>query len=906
MKNQAVREIEFREQDTPLRDDVRFIGALVGEIIREQGGASLFAVVEAARLASIAHRELDSEDGVRQILADLDTEMAGLVARSFTTWFRGVNLVERVHRIRRLRDHLRAGDGPVNEGLEGAFSSMAEAGLTLEDVQELVRKLQIEPVLTAHPTQATRRTILDKQQQVLRRLVERMNPTLTPPELQANEGIIRSALTSTWQTDPHPEVRPSVSDELEHALFFLTDILYRVVPPFFESLRAAAVKAYGDAAEHDFRLPPLLRFGSWVGGDMDGNPNVGPETIDIALSEQRDRIVALYRASTQRLARELSQCSNQIEVSPQVLNRLHRYQQMLPEEAAAIPARHADMPYRCLLVLMTARLSGIAKQEAGGYRAAAEFTSDLLAIRESLRANKGANAGMFAVNRLLMQARTFGFHLATLDVRQDARVLREAIAEGLDQADWPTLPVEQRIERLQHHLESGELPQGEGGKLQRCLQIFSTVRARIDEYGSRAIGAFIISMCEDVDDILTVLLLARWAGCVDEEGCVPLDVAPLFETLDDLHRAPSVLRRLFELPVIQAHLEGREKQQMVMLGYSDSNKDAGILASRVALHGAQQKLGEACQEHAIKLTVFHGRGGSISRGGGRLGQGVKAIPPIALNGRLRATEQGEAIDQKFGIRGLALRNLEQMSSATLLALADNLKQPGQAVPDAWIKALEHGAAESRLRYRELLEHEHFIEYFQHATPIDVIERLRIASRPARRRGPTDISALRAIPWVFAWAQSRHVLPGWYGVGTGLAAARQTMSAEQWRSAYEQWPFLTALADDVEMVLAKGDLNIASRYAELAGENGKALFALIADEHERTVSELRLLTGSELLDHDPILKRAIRLRNPYVDPLSLLQVDLLQRWRATGRRDDDLFEALTETLRGVAEGLQNTG
>lgn len=900
------RDVEFREQDLPLRDDVRFIGALVGEIIKEQGGDALFEIVEAARIDSIANREDASNRSPDDVLADLPTEMAALVARSFTTWFRGVNLVERVHRIRRLRDQLRDGDRPVSEGLEGAFATLAKSGLTLEVVQELVKKLQIEPVLTAHPTQATRRTILDKQQQVLRSMVERMNPTMTPPELEANEGMIRSALTSTWQTDPHPEVRPTVSDELEHALFFLTDILFRVVPPFFESLRCAAVSAYGASAEQDFRLPPVLRFGSWVGGDMDGNPNVGPETIDIALAEQRNRIVRLYKRSTERLAGDLSQCANQIDVSPQVLNRLRRYQQLLPEQAASIPARHADMPYRCLLVLMTARLDAIRDQEPGGYRTSAEFTSDLLAIRESLRANKGGNAGMFAVNRLLMQARTFGFHLATLDVRQDARVLREALAEGFGDADWPSRSADERVERLQSALESGEVPQDRGPKLQRCLEIFSTVNARIDEYGPRAIGAFIISMCEDADDILTVLLLARWGGCVDDAGFVPLDVAPLFETLDDLHRAPAVLRRLFALPVIQAHLEGRENQQMVMLGYSDSNKDAGILASRVALHSAQQQLGEACQENAIQLTVFHGRGGSISRGGGRLAQGVKAIPAIALNGRLRATEQGEAIDQKFGIRGLALRNLEQMTSATLLALAENLKAPVISTPNEWVEALEQAAAASRTKYRQLLEHPNFIDYFQQATPIDVIERLRIASRPARRRGPTDISALRAIPWVFAWAQSRHVLPGWYGVGTGLAAARQLLSPEQWRQAYEQWPFLTALADDVEMVLAKGDLNIASKYAELADESGQEIFAMIEDEHQRTVSELRLLTGSELLDHDPVLKRAIRLRNPYVDPLSLLQVELLKRWRATDRRDDELFEALTETLRGVAEGLQNTG
>ena len=564
------------------------------------------------------------------------------------------------------------------------------------------------------------------------------------------------------------------------------------------------------------------------------------------------------------------------------------------------------MPYRMLCALMGRRLAATEGGDPSGYANAEEFIGDLKLIADSLLANKGANAGLFAVNRLLWRAETFRFHLATLDMRQDSEVHRRVIGSCLQDPDWMTRPRHERTQLLQQLLDEGrQCPLVGDAEAQRTLEVFRAAGECQARYGMRAIGPYIISMAQGADDVLSVLLLARWAGLEDENGVVPLDIAPLFETVDDLEQGPAVLAELLDDRVYRQHLESRERRQMVMIGYSDSNKDSGIAAARWALQQSQEALVAVAGERNLDLTLFHGRGGTISRGGGKTHTAVLAAPPGAVGGRLRVTEQGEIINAKYGLRGIAIRTFEQAASSVAIA---TLLDGGDPPPAAWREIMDCVAEESRRTYRALVhEDPGFYGYFRQATPIDVIERMNIGSRPPSRRQMQGIRDLRAIPWVFAWTQTRAILPGWYGVGSGLATAVDRFGEEPLREMFGGWAFMQAMLEDLEMVLAKCDMSIAARYAELADEDLRRYHDVIAAEFDRTVElVLRLKGTTGLLANDRTLRRTIRLRNPYTDPMSLLQVDLLRRWREGDRRDDELFRALLLSVNGIALGMQNTG
>jgi phosphoenolpyruvate carboxylase len=867
------REISFPAKDAALRDDVRTLGALVGEMLREQGGEKLLQAVEAARLAAIERRETEDEDGGRllALLAGRAPEEAAELVRAFSAYFQVVNLAETVHRIRRTRDYQR--DGETQPGsLAEALRRLRDSGVSLVEMKELLGRMLVEPVFTAHPSEAVRRTVLEKQQRIARLLVERMDPMRTPAEERAAVERIRAEVTTAWQTEEHPSERPTVADEREHVLFYINDILYRIVPPFYEALRDALIAAYGDEAR-GLALPTVLRFASWVGGDMDGNPNVNAATIQATLVRHREMVLGRYRDEVRDLARRLSQSRTRVEVDPDVLERGRRYAEIFPKAYAAIPPRHRDMPYRVLLRLMAERLESTYRDRPDGYTEIESYLDDLHAVARSLEAHQGEHAGLFVVRRAIHRAETFGFHLATLDVRQDARLLR-SLTDGSEDAT-------------------------------RTLEVFAAIGECRRRFGPHAIGPYIVSMTQSADDVLTVLDWARRGG-LTHDGAVPLDVAPLFETVPDLEAAPDILRELLRHADYQRHLAGRGDRQMVMIGYSDSNKEGGIVASRWALQEAQGALMEVARAEGIDLTLFHGRGGSASRGGGKVHRAVLAAPRGTVRGRLRLTEQGEAIDAKYGLRGIALRTLEQTAGAVALATAS--PPPSAPREPAWTALMDEIARDSRDAYRALVYGEpEFFAYFRAATPIDVIERMPIGSRPASRRSGEGIENLRAIPWVFAWTQSRHILPGWYGLGSGLEAAVIRHGEETVAAMIRDWPFARVLIEDAEMVLAKADMPIAARYAELAGEAGERYFPRIHAEFDRTTAWILRLRGTAaLLDGDPTLQRSIRLRNPYVDPMSFLQVDLLRRWRDAGRPDDELFRALLDSVNGIARGLQNTG
>lgn len=901
------RQIDFESKDEPLRRDVGHLGTLVGRMLEEQGGKAFYESVEAVRRDAIRRREGDpgAETALCQRLAGLGADDAHALARAFDAYFQVVNLAEMVHRIRRRRDYLRAGAEPQKHSLRDLVGELKSDGRSLAEVLELFAGLRLEPVFTAHPTQALRRSILEKRQSIARRLVERFDPSLTPPEEAVAMARIRAAITTIWQTEQHPALRPSVSEEREMVLFYLTDILYRIVPAFDEALEDALVHGYGDEAR-GLDLPVVIRFASWVGGDMDGNPNVSADTLRSTLARQRHLILGLYRREAHRLASKLSQSHSRVAVDDAVLDRLADYAQRFPEAHDRIPRRHREMPYRVLLLLIAARLTATDQDAPHGYGSPDELIGDLRAMVDSLRRHRGEQAGLFWVRRLERRVRTFGFHLATLDVRQDALVHRRAVGRLLEDTLWEQRPAEERCQRLVEAL-AGQvvMPRHQWPELQPTLAVMAALAEGRRRYGEGAVGPYIISMSQGADDVLSVLLLARAGGLADEQGHVPLDVAPLFETVPDLQAAPAIVRSLVELPLYRRHLARRGDRQMVMLGYSDSNKDGGMAASRWSLQRAQAELAAAVADAGVSLTLFHGRGGTVGRGGGgRNYRAVLASPAGSVCGHLRFTEQGEVIDSQYGLRGIALRTFERNTSALALVTArppaDDPRLP------RWRQQMDQIAHHSRDAYRRLVDAPGFFDYFRAATPIDVIERMAIGSRPSSRRAQKGIQDLRAIPWVFSWTQSRHNLPGWYGFGSGLAATLETTDGAELATMAEQWPFLAAVCDDLASALAETDLDIAARYAELA-PGGDTVLATLRQEYERTEKLLLELRGDEyLLARNPTLQRGIRLRNPYVDPMSLLQVDLLRRWRATDRRDDTLLQALLATVHGIAQGLQSTG
>ena len=905
------RAVLFSERDQALRSDVGLLGAMVGDVVRELEGAEFFELIERIRVAAIARREAGDGDttALHEIVRPLTLAEANGLVRAFSAYFQVVNLAEQVHRVRRRREHEREGAPAAPGSVRQAFEFLRESGMSATELRSGLPGLLVEPVLTAHPTEAVRRTMLEKEKRIARALLERLDPSLTPQEESTQRARMRMHIAAAWQTAEYSGFRPSVAEEREHVLYYLTDVVYRIIPSCYEAVRRAWSAVFPGEALGG--IPLFVRFGSWVGGDMDGNPNVSAKTLGESLSAQRKLILERYVAEIAEIAPLLSQSLARVAIDPEILRRLTSYRELLPRISRQLPERHDEMAYRQLLELVRARLLATERQSAGAYPAPGDFVADLELIAGSLEAHHGRHAGKHLIDRLVWRARTFGFHLATLDVRQHAEVQRKAAGLLLGRSDWMEISPARRIHDLREVLAAGvpALPvQAKSSRaLSNTLAVFAGIADGRRRFGPEALGVFIISMAETAEDVLSVLLLARAADCVDAEGQVDLDIAPLFETVGDLERAPAVMRELFALPEYRAHLARRTRGQMVMLGYSDSSKDGGMAASRWSLQVAQESLMTVAREAGVDLCFFHGRGGSISRGGTKTERAVAAAPPGALKGTLRITEQGEVIHRKFGMQAIALRTIEQ----TYSALLRHGLHPEPAAPELgdWRAVMESVTAASRSAYRRLVfENPKFVPYFRGATPIDVIERMRIGSRPSsRKKGITSVSDLRAIPWVFAWAQSRHGLTGWFGLGSGLRAAARAHGLETLRAMAARWAFFQTLLEDAEMALAKSDMQIARGYSELSGKLHDSMFPLIEGEFGATVGALlEIRETATLLENDPRLARTLRLRNPYVDPLSLLQIDLLEKWRRGGSEDPNLFRALVNTVAGIARGLRNTG
>jgi phosphoenolpyruvate carboxylase len=909
-----------------LSEQIHRLGDLLGETLIEQEGQELFDLVEEVRGLAKAHRAGDRESGVRLLerIESLPLPEARGVVKAFSTYFALVNLAEEQERVRVLRRRARearAAGQPVDETMEAALVALREEGISADQARSLVHGLLVMPVFTAHPTEAKRRTVLLKLADVAGALERLDAGRLTPRETEIEYEWLRELIVSLWETEDTRHTKPTVLDEVRGGLYHFEHTLFDLVPEMEARLRRALERTWPGEA---FDVPHFLRFGSWVGGDRDGNPYVTPSVTEQTLREQQTTAVRLYRRVFERMHGHLS-VAEERGVSPELRASLEEDAATFPEEAQRVLEHYPREPYRRKMTFIYRRLQATLEAAArpwradhrprpGAYASAEAFLADLRLVQSSLREHSGRRLAEGQLGRLITQAEVFGFHLATLDLRQHAGrhtaalgeiFSRYGIAEGYAALD----------EEGRQAVLTAELARGRPltpahldftGETNETVEVFRLVRRAHERVGPEAIQTYIASMTRGPSDLLAILLLARDAGVA--EG---LDVVPLFETVEDLHGAAATLESLFAHPAYRAHLESRSGRQTVMVGYSDSNKQAGYLTAHWELHLAQRSLSALCRRHDVALTFFHGRGGTVGRGGGPVNRAVLAQPPESVGGRLRLTEQGEAVTTRYANPRLAQRHLEQLAHAVLLTSG---KRPGPSPSrgGSWEEAMSALSPEARRSYLDLVETPDLVEYFHQATPLEELGRLNIGSRPARRKAGKGLDGLRAIPWVFAWTQSRVTLPGWFGLGSAMEdwAGDDTARWETLAAMYRDWAFFGNLVDNSQVSLRKADMLIAEVYAGLADPGTReAVFPVLFREHERTVRVLLRLTGQkELLDAAPWLQRSIQVRNPYIDPMNYVQVALLRRLRAQpGAADEDaLRDAVLLSVNGVAAGLRNTG
>jgi phosphoenolpyruvate carboxylase len=904
------------------RQQVRLLGDQLGTAIAEIEGSEQLDLVERVRGLAVAHRagEPDAGPELAALIEQVPAEQALVVVAAFATWFHLVNLAEDQALVRELVETRQAaGDGgaPLEESVEAAVDSLA-AELEPEEIAETVAALRIRPVLTAHPTEAKRRTVLTKLARVATALQRLDGERLTPETRGAVVEGLAEEIASLWLTEETRVRPPTVIDEVRNGLYWIDATLFDLVPRLHRELRDAL-------ARHGVDTDPgrFLRFGSWIGGDRDGNPFVTTEVTEQALREGQTLAIRLLRRSIDRMHAHLS-VSARRGTSAELAERLDELRAVLPEEAGDVERRYPQQPHRQFLALVyqvLLRTERAARRPwrtdhrvpEGAYGHAGELVADLRVLRESLRAVGGHALADGRVLDLQVQAEVFGFHLVTLDLRQHARRHRQALAALFarygDTDDWEGLAERERYDVLVRELGTARPLTPDlldfDDETNETLEVFRLVRRAYDRIGRDAIDAYVISMAEQASDVLAVLVMARDARV--DHG---LDIVPLFETVDDLQRAPEVLDRLLGEPAYRRHVAARGDHQQVMVGYSDSNKDGGYLAAAWQLDRAQRALVAVADRHGVALTVFHGRGGSVGRGGGPANAAIRAQPAEAVRGRLKLTEQGEVLAARYRDPMLAHRHLEQILHAVVSTTLPGAPA-GPEGDDADL--LGELATRAREAYRDLVHGTPSLTTYLHqGTPLDAIAELNIGSRPAKRSQAAGIGDLRAIPWVFAWTQCRVHLPAWYGIGSALAgwAGHDTARWARLRELVARTPMLKTALDNVEMALAKSDMEVATDYAQLADDGVRsAVLPRIVVEHDRTVDALRRVRGRDhVLAGAPELDEVLRLREPYLDPLHLLQVALLRRLREDpeGPDVDLLREALLVATNGIAAGQRNTG
>jgi phosphoenolpyruvate carboxylase len=909
------------EMPAPLRRDVRLLGHLLGRVLEEAGGPGLLEDVERLRRATIALRNADggrrdARARVVELVSGFDLDRAELLARAFTVYFQLVNLAEEQHRVRTLRERRQNG-GQVRESFAAAVQEIREAAGE-EGLAGLLDRLEVVPVLTAHPTEARRRAVVDALRRIATELGRLDAPRLPFDDEAAASRRLLEEITILWRTAQLRRDRPSPLDEVRSVMAVFDTTLFRLVPAAYRALEQALAGEASGTRPPPFR--PYLRWGSWVGGDRDGNPSVTAQTTRAAMAIQADHVLRGLEAVTRRVGHTLTVSAASTPPSPELLASLARDTAAFPGPAAAIGKRWPDEPHLRKLLLAAERLAatragllgGTGVEPGHGYRDAGEFLAEVRMVQASLAGSGATRLAYGELQHLAWQVETFGFHLASLEVRQHAAVHARALAELAPDAVGDAAALDR--------LAVAGWPRGLGGSAPRSpvdgateevlatLRVMSELQAR---YGPDACRRYVVSFTRSAADLAAVGALARLAV---PDGSLDLDVVPLFESRADLERACDVLDEYLALSGAAAWLDRRGRRLEVMLGYSDSAKDAGFLAANLALYRAQGRLAAWAAERGVELVLFHGRGGALGRGGGPAGRAVRGQAPGSVAGRFKVTEQGEVIYARYGSLAIGHRHLEQVTNAVLGASTPAAQDALVAAEARFLPTATRMATAAEMAWRALVEQDGFAEFFAQVTPIQELGLLRIGSRPAMRGGGGsgtaggDLADLRAIPWVFAWSQNRCNLPGWYGLGTGLeVVAGQPDGLATLREMYTGWAFFRSMIENAEMSLAKADPLVAESYLELGGRPD--LVAAIREEFRRTRALVLETAGAErLLGHRPVLRQAVDLRNPYVDALSFLQVRFLTELRngLSGAEAARAAGLVLLTVNGVAAGLQNTG
>ena len=913
------------DKDAPLRDDIRLLGRVLGDTLREQHGEAAFELIERTRQMAIRFRR-DRDPGAKR---ELQRMLDGLpyaevvaVARAFTFFSQLANLAEDLHHNRRRRFHQREDPQPQEGSFALALARVREVGFGAADIERLFAQGVVTPVLTAHPTEVQRRAVLNRQRELTRLLLERDRLQLTPAELKANEEEIRRDVLALWQTRILRSVRLTVADEIENGLAYYEYTFLRELPKLYADIEDQLAAAWPERAP---RVHPLLRMGSWIGGDRDGNPYVTEAVTRHAMKRHAAVAFEHYLDEIQALAAELSMSRRLVGAPPEL------------EALALDPTVHADHradePYRNALANIYARMAATARDlvdlaaepkpvaSATPYPAVQDFLHDLEVIDRSLRSHGSGRIAAGRLRGLRRAAEVFGFHLATLDMRQHSSMHEAVVAElferGANAAGYTALGEAERLDWLLREIDTPRplrSPFIEYSEATRKeLAIFDVAAEIHRRYGPAALPNYVISKTDGASDLIELALLMKEVGLlqVRPEPRLAVNIVPLFETIDDLRACGPTMDRVLGLDGYRRLLATRGNGQEVMLGYSDSNKDGGYLTANWELHKAEVALVQVFRKHGVGLRLFHGRGGSVGRGGGPSYQGIRAQPPGSVNGQIRITEQGEVIASKYADPDIGRRNLETLVAGTLEATLAPHGHPDQDL-EAHYRIMD-GLSETAYRaYRRLVyETPGFVTFFREATPITEIADLHIGSRPASRKRSDRIEDLRAIPWVFSWSQARIMLPGWYGFGTAVEEYRKRAGDAGLNTLQEMhrvWPFFQALLSNMDMVLAKSDMSIASRYADLVADDllSERIFTDIYNEWKRTGEQLCAITGQrQFLQSNVSLARSFRNRQPYIDPLNHLQVGLLRRFRS-GEQDDKIKRAILLTINGIASGLRNSG
>lgn len=913
-----------REATEPMREDIRLLGAILGDTVREQNGDEVFDLVERARVESFRVRrsEIDRAE-LADLFSGIDIRYAIPVIRAFTHFALLANVAEDIHRERRRAVHVAAGEPPQDSSLAATYLKLDQADLEAAAVADALSGALVAPVITAHPTETRRRTVFDTQHRVTELMRLRMHGLTHTADGRDIEVELRRNILTLWQTALVRLSRLKISDEIETGLRYYPAAFFEVIPQVNAEVRNALQARWPG---HDLLEQPILRPGSWIGGDRDGNPNVDAGVVRLATGRAAHVAFAHYFAEITALEEELSMSARLVRVSDELTALA---------EACGEPAR-ADEPYRRALRVIHGRLTATGRNildeqpehelDLGldAYATPEEFLADLDTVDTSLRGHGSAVLADDRLSRLREAVRVFGFHLCGLDMRQNSEVHEQVVGELLAWAgvhpDYASLPESKRVELLATEISTRRPLIGEGAELSELarkeLDIVGAAARAVTVFGAQAVPNYIISMCESVSDLLEAAILLKEAGLLDVSGAAhgevyaPVGIVPLFETIEDLQQGSSILEAALALPVYRSIVTARGQHQEVMLGYSDSNKDGGYLAANWALYRAELDLVEAARTTGIRLRLFHGRGGTVGRGGGPSYDAILAQPPGAVNGSLRITEQGEVIAAKYAEPRIAHRNLETLLAATLESTLLDVEGLGDEAGPAY-QVLDELAALAQRAYSELVhETPGFVDYFKASTPVSEIGALNIGSRPSSRKPTTSIADLRAIPWVLAWSQSRVMLPGWYGTGT---AFQQWIADDETRLAvlqdlYRRWPFFRTVLSNMAQVLAKSDMGLAARYSELVEDKElrARVFDKIVTEHTRTIEMYKLITGQDdLLADNPALARSVFNRFPYLEPLNHLQVELLRRYRG-GDTDERVQRGILLTMSGLATALRNSG